>query len=388
MRERKHEFSAVDGLRGRQDLGRGRRRHRRGDRLPGVLRARDAALRAASSRSRRSGRGQRARLHPARRRRGHPAVELPARDPGRHDDRRGRHRQHASCSSRRPTRRRSPPVRRAARRGRPAAGRRQLRHRRAAARSAMRWSQHPQTRFISFTGSKEVGLRINERGGQASARARSGSSASSPRWAARTRSSSTTTADLDAAAAGVVAVGVRLPGPEVLGLLARDRRRGGLRRVRAEDRRADEEAAASAIRPTRDDAHRARWSTRRRSRRSASYIENGHEGRRTLRRRRQRATARTATSSSRPSSPTSRPTRRIAQEEIFGPVLAVIKAKDFDDALAIANDTEYGLTGAVFTDERGEARARRATSSTSATCTSTASAPARWSACIRSAAST
>jgi len=39
---------------------------------------------------------------------------------------------------------------------------------------------------------------------------------------------------------------------------------------------------------------------------------------------------------------------RIAQEEIFGPVVTVIKAKDFDDALDIANGTEYGLTGAVF----------------------------------------
>jgi 1-pyrroline-5-carboxylate dehydrogenase len=44
------------------------------------------------------------------------------------------------------------------------------------------------------------------------------------------------------------------------------------------------------------------------------------------------------------------PKATIAQEEIFGPVLAVIKAKDFDDALRIANDTQYGLTGAVFTD--------------------------------------
>jgi 1-pyrroline-5-carboxylate dehydrogenase len=43
---------------------------------------------------------------------------------------------------------------------------------------------------------------------------------------------------------------------------------------------------------------------------------------------------------------------RIAQEEIFGPVLAVIKARDFDHALEIANDTEYGLTGAVYTDNR------------------------------------
>ncbi|HYI08502.1 MAG TPA: L-glutamate gamma-semialdehyde dehydrogenase [Thermoanaerobaculia bacterium] len=44
------------------------------------------------------------------------------------------------------------------------------------------------------------------------------------------------------------------------------------------------------------------------------------------------------------------PKATIAQEEIFGPVLAVIKAKDFDDALRIANDTEFGLTGAVFTN--------------------------------------
>jgi 1-pyrroline-5-carboxylate dehydrogenase len=43
------------------------------------------------------------------------------------------------------------------------------------------------------------------------------------------------------------------------------------------------------------------------------------------------------------------PGARIAQEEIFGPVLAVIKASDFSDALRIANNTEYGLTGAVYT---------------------------------------
>lgn len=42
------------------------------------------------------------------------------------------------------------------------------------------------------------------------------------------------------------------------------------------------------------------------------------------------------------------PTARIAQEEIFGPVLAILRAKDFDDAIAIANGTEYGLTGACY----------------------------------------
>jgi 1-pyrroline-5-carboxylate dehydrogenase len=42
------------------------------------------------------------------------------------------------------------------------------------------------------------------------------------------------------------------------------------------------------------------------------------------------------------------PTARIALEEIFGPVLAVIKSNNFDEALAIANNTEYGLTGAIY----------------------------------------
>ncbi|HEX3572104.1 MAG TPA: L-glutamate gamma-semialdehyde dehydrogenase [Acidobacteriaceae bacterium] len=46
------------------------------------------------------------------------------------------------------------------------------------------------------------------------------------------------------------------------------------------------------------------------------------------------------------------PTARIALEEIFGPVLAVIKSRSFDDALAIANNTEYGLTGALYTSSR------------------------------------
>jgi RHH-type proline utilization regulon transcriptional repressor/proline dehydrogenase/delta 1-pyrroline-5-carboxylate dehydrogenase len=42
------------------------------------------------------------------------------------------------------------------------------------------------------------------------------------------------------------------------------------------------------------------------------------------------------------------PTAKIAQEEIFGPVLAVIKAKDFDEAMAIANGTLYALTGGLY----------------------------------------
>jgi len=55
-----------------------------------------------------------------------------------------------------------------------------------------------------------------------------------------------------------------------------------------------------------------------------------------------------------------KPGATIEQEEIFGPVLAVIKADDYDDALRIANDTQFGLTGAVYsTDEAKIDRARR-----------------------------
>ena len=46
------------------------------------------------------------------------------------------------------------------------------------------------------------------------------------------------------------------------------------------------------------------------------------------------------------------PKSKLEQEEIFGPVLAVIKARGFDNALEIANDTEFGLTGSVYTSSR------------------------------------
>ena len=55
-----------------------------------------------------------------------------------------------------------------------------------------------------------------------------------------------------------------------------------------------------------------------------------------------------------------KPGATIEQEEIFGPVLAVIKATDYDHALQIANDTQFGLTGAVYSaDEEKLERARR-----------------------------
>jgi 1-pyrroline-5-carboxylate dehydrogenase len=46
------------------------------------------------------------------------------------------------------------------------------------------------------------------------------------------------------------------------------------------------------------------------------------------------------------------PKSKLEQEEIFGPVLAVIQSRSYDHALAIANDTDFGLTGAVYTTSR------------------------------------
>jgi 1-pyrroline-5-carboxylate dehydrogenase len=50
------------------------------------------------------------------------------------------------------------------------------------------------------------------------------------------------------------------------------------------------------------------------------------------------------------------PQARLAQEEIFGPVLAFIRARDYEDAVRIANGTEYGLTGSYY----GRARVEQA----------------------------
>jgi len=48
------------------------------------------------------------------------------------------------------------------------------------------------------------------------------------------------------------------------------------------------------------------------------------------------------------------PDAALAQEEIFGPVLAVIKVNSFEEGLAVANNTEYGLTGAIYSSDRAK----------------------------------
>ena len=45
------------------------------------------------------------------------------------------------------------------------------------------------------------------------------------------------------------------------------------------------------------------------------------------------------------------PDMRVAREEIFGPVLSVLRVKDFDEAMQVANDCEYGLSSSIFTND-------------------------------------
>src|SRR5205085_930500 len=45
------------------------------------------------------------------------------------------------------------------------------------------------------------------------------------------------------------------------------------------------------------------------------------------------------------------PEMRIAREEIFGPVLSVLRVKDFDEAMRVANDCDYGLSSSIFSND-------------------------------------
>ena len=213
---------------------------------------------------------------------------------------------------------------------------------------------HPKTRFISFTGSKEVGMRIFER----AAKVQPGQ-----KWLKRTvleMGGKDTivvdeTADLDEAADGIVASAFGFQGQKCSAcsrvvavesvyepLLDKVVERA--RKITVGDPAERGNFMGAVI----DDKSRDKIK---------QYIESGAQDGRLL------LGGEVATDGGYFVPPTIiadvAPDSTISQEEIFGPVLAALKAKDFDEALAIANNTEYGLTGGVYSSDKARlARAR------------------------------
>ena len=209
---------------------------------------------------------------------------------------------------------------------------------------------HPLTRFIAFTGSKEVGQRIFER----AARVQQGQ-----KWLKRTILEMggkdaifvDETADLDAAAEGVVGSAFGFSGQKCSAcsrLIAVDEIYDPLLdRVleRARELKVGnpsdgpEVAMGPVIEATALQKH-------------LDFIEVGRrEGRLVL-----GGKALATPTSGYFLEPTIfadvPPMGRLAQEEVFGPILSCIRARNFDTGLEIANNTEYGLTGALYSMRR------------------------------------
>jgi 1-pyrroline-5-carboxylate dehydrogenase len=215
---------------------------------------------------------------------------------------------------------------------------------------------HPKTRYVAFTGSKEVGLRINER----AAKVNEGQI-----WIKRVVAEMggkdaiivADDADLDEAATGVVQSAFGFQGQKcsacsraIIDARVYDTML---------DKIADRTAKLKVADPTDPTTNMSAVINEKAFKTINSYIEKGKsEGGRVL------IGGGSDGEQGYFIEPTViadvKPGASIEQEEIFGPVLAVIKAENYDDALNIANDTEFGLTGAVYSsDEAKLQRARR-----------------------------
>jgi 1-pyrroline-5-carboxylate dehydrogenase len=214
---------------------------------------------------------------------------------------------------------------------------------------------HPKTRFIAFTGSKEVGLRINER----AAKTQPGQL-----WIKRVVAEMggkdaiivADDADLDDAATGVVQSAFGFQGQKCSACSR------AIIDARVYDpmieKIAERTAKIKLGNPT-DNANTMSAVINEKAFKTINgYIEKGKaEGGRVV------AGGGSDGEQGFFIEPTViadvKPGSTVEQEEIFGPVLAMIKANDYDDALKIANDTQFGLTGAVYsTDEAKLDRAR------------------------------
>jgi 1-pyrroline-5-carboxylate dehydrogenase len=215
---------------------------------------------------------------------------------------------------------------------------------------------HPKTRYVAFTGSKEIGLRVNER----AAKVNEGQI-----WIKRVVAEMggkdaiivADDADLEAAATGVVQSAFGFQGQKcsacsraIIDAKVYDQMLEKIVEKTAKIKLADPSDSATTMSAV---INEKAFKT------INGYIEKGKsEGGRVL------IGGGSDGEQGFFIEPTViadvKPGATIEQEEIFGPVLAVIKAKDYDDALEIANDTQFGLTGAVYSaDEEKLKRARR-----------------------------
>ncbi len=210
---------------------------------------------------------------------------------------------------------------------------------------------HPRTRIVAFTGSKEIGLRIFEKCGKI---------APGQIWLKRSILEMggkdaivvDETADLDAAAEGVVAAAFGCQGQKCSAcsrLIAHEAIYAKLLD------KVVERAKPLTMGDTTQDANYFMGAVIDAAayRKHLDYIAMGGKEGRAILGGKPGDNAETAGYFVPPTIVADVPrTARIACEEIFGPVLSVIKARNFDDALDIANGTEYGLTGALFSNDR------------------------------------
>src|SRR5262247_1676314 len=209
--------------------------------------------------------------------------------------------------------------------------------------------EHPKTRFIAFTGSMAVGLRINE----LAAKPRDGQV-----WIKRVVAEMggkdtivvDETANLDEAAAGIVASAFGYSGQKCSACSRAVIVSSVYDQVVA---KVAERVGKLTVGPVKDvDNFTGPVSSKRAYEKINKYIEIGKQEGRVV-----AGGGRHDLASEGWFIPPTviadvDPKAHIAQEEIFGPVLAVIKAKDVDEALAVANNTIYGLTGAFYSGDR------------------------------------
>jgi 1-pyrroline-5-carboxylate dehydrogenase len=208
--------------------------------------------------------------------------------------------------------------------------------------------EHPKTRFIAFTGSKAVGLDIHER----AARTQPGQI-----WIKRTVLEMggkdsilvCADADLDAAVDGVVAAAFGFSGQKC-SACSRAIVEAPLYDVVVE--RVREKVATLTVGDPTTNANLGPVVNKAALDSMLGYIETGKKEGRLIAGGNAPQTADGGYFLEPTVFADIAPDAVLAQEEIFGPVLAIIKVNSYEKGLAVANNTEYGLTGAIYSADR------------------------------------